>query len=244
MSSTAFDSRTLGMTGLCRLSYNGPGSNLCITLEESNVTTTCELTTYEPETIMGNGPTTDSDDFEIPFDRNTLTQKVIMRASLLHDAIAELATTSPDRLTIVSSPKAPYFSLSAIGPLGSATVDFNKDATSAYPSKDGAPGPQLLETFQVAGRRVVNTYKFSVIRATAKAMAVAEKVSIRTDAQGVLSLQFMVQLEGGHVTFVDFRFVPYVDEDGDAETEEETDAEGAEEEGGEHEDGGGGGMFD
>ena len=75
-------------------------------------------------------------------------------------------------------------------------------------------------------------------------MAVAEKVSIRTDARGVLSLQFMVQLEGGHVTFVDFRFVPYVDEDGDAETEEETDAEGAEEEGGEHEDGGGGGMFD
>jgi len=235
MSSTAFDSRTLGMTGLCRLSYNGPGSHLCITLEESNVTTTCELTTYEPETIMGNGPTTHSDDFEIPFDRNTLTQKVIMRASLLHDAIAELATTSPDRLTIVSSPKAPYFSLSAIGPLGSATVDFNKDATSAYPSEDGAPGPQLLETFQVAGRRVFNTYKFSVIRATAKAMAVAEKVSIRTDAQGVLSLQFMVQLEGGHVTFVDFRFVPYVDEDGDADGDEETEEE---------EEVGNGGMLD
>ena len=63
-------------------------------------------------------------------------------------------------------------------------------------------------------------------------MAVAEKVSIRTDAQGVLSLQFMVQLEGGHVTFVDFRFVPYVDEDGDAEAEEtdEGEAEGEEEE--------------
>jgi len=229
MSSTAFDTRTLGMTGLCRLSYNGPGSDLCITLEESNVTTTCNLTTYEPETIMGNGPATDTDDLEIPFDRNTLTQKVIMRASLLYDAIAELATTSPDHLTIVSSPKAPYFSLSAIGPLGSATVDFNKDSTTTSSGKDGAPGLQLLETFQVAGRRVVNTYKFSVVRATAKAMAVAEKVSIRTDAQGVLSLQFMVQLEGGHVTFVDFRFVPNVeDDDDDAETEEDREDDEAE----------------
>ena len=164
------------------------------------------------------------------------------KRQLLHDAIAELATTSPDRLTIVSSPKAPYFSLSAIDPLGSATVDFNKDATAATTNKDGAPGPQLLETFQVAGRRVVNTYKFSVIRATAKAMAVAEKVSIRTDAQGVLSLQFMVQLEGGHVTFVDFRFVPYVDEDGDAEAEEETDE--GEAEGEEEEEDGSGGMLD
>jgi cell cycle checkpoint protein len=62
-------------------------------------------------------------------------------------------------------------------------------------------------------------------------MAVASKVSIRGDKQGVLSLQFMIELgnggngdntgggaiaAGGHlagnVSFVDFRFVPLVDE--------------------------------
>lgn len=220
-SSTAFDARSLGMSGLCRFTYAGIGSPLCITLEENNVITTCQLTTYEPESIMGTSAD-DIEDLEIPFDRNALTQKVIMRATLLHDAIAELATTTPDKLTIVSSPRAPYFSLSAIGPLGSTTVDFNKDAVAA-PQCDGAPGAQLLETFQVASQRVVNTYGFEAIRKAVKAMAIAEKVSIRTDSQGVLSLQFMVQLEGGHVTFVDFKFVPYVAAEDEDEEEDEED---------------------
>lgn len=62
-------------------------------------------------------------------------------------------------------------------------------------------------------------------------MAVANKVSIRGDRQGVLSLQFMIEFDnnghggapggmrssgastGGTVTFVDFRFVPLLDDD-------------------------------
>lgn len=48
-------------------------------------------------------------------------------------------------------------------------------------------------------------------------MACASKVSIRGDGQGVLSLQFMVEVEGGGVSFVDFRFVPFVPEEGEEE---------------------------
>lgn len=64
-------------------------------------------------------------------------------------------------------------------------------------------------------------------------MAVANKVSIRGDRQGVLSLQFMIELDengsknrssreiastsGGNVTFVDFRFVPLLDENNEGE---------------------------
>ena len=62
-------------------------------------------------------------------------------------------------------------------------------------------------------------------------MAVANKVSIRGDRQGVLSLQFMIEFDkagsattsnssrpvkeapASTVSFVDFRFVPLVDED-------------------------------
>lgn len=63
-------------------------------------------------------------------------------------------------------------------------------------------------------------------------MSVANKVSIRGDQQGVLSLQFMIELDEGQtpagrsigagikgvgpVCFVDFRFVPLLDEE-DAE---------------------------
>ena len=198
----AFDNRVLGMTGVCRLSYAGTGEPLCIILEESGVTTTCELVTYEPELHE-----------DIPLQRNALAQKIIMRASWLFDAITELSSTSPASLTISASPTAPYFTLSAAGPLGSATVEFSKDQ-------------QLLETFQVP-RRTTNTYKYSLVKHAARAMVAASKVSIRGDEQGVLSLQFMIEVDGGGVSFVDFRFVPLVPEEG--EDDEEDEGEGGEE---------------
>ena len=194
--SGAFDNRILGMNGICRLSYAAVGEPLCIILEETGVTTTCKLVTYEPELQE-----------EIPLRKDAIVQKIIMRASWLQDAINELSSTSPTRLTIVSSPTAPYFTLSSSGPLGSATVEFSKD-------------PQLLETFQVP-RRIVNTYKYSLIKGASRAMAIASKVSIRSDEQGVLSLQFMIEVENGGFSFVDFRFVPFISEDGEGEEESE-----------------------
>ncbi|KAA6415319.1 MAG: putative DNA repair exonuclease rad1 [Lasallia pustulata] len=169
---TPFSTRLLGTPSLCRLSYARPGSPLSITLEEGSLTTTCELATYLPEFPP-----------EIPLARDALAQKIIMRASWLHDAVTELASTSPTRLTMTAAPTAPYFSLAATGPLGSAEVEFGRDRG-------------LLETFQVE-RRVSNTYKFSMVRAAGRAMACASKVSIRGDEWGVLSLQFMIEVEGG-----------------------------------------------
>lgn len=182
------------MAGICRLTYAAIGDPLCIVLEEAGVTTTCELVTFEPEFRE-----------EIPLQRDALAQKVIMRASWLHDAITELSSTSPTRLTIVASPTAPYFTLSTSGPLGSATVEFSND-------------PQLLETFQVS-KRTVNTFKYSLISGASRAMAIASKVSIRGDEQGVLSLQFMIENDDGGVSFVDFRFVPFVPEEGEGDEE-------------------------
>lgn len=192
----AFENRVLGMNGICRLSYAANGEPLCIILEETGVTTTCELVTYEPDFQE-----------EIPLQKDAIAQKIIMRASWLHDAINELSSTSPTRLTMVSSPTAPYFTLSSSGPLGSATVEFSKD-------------PQLLETFQVP-RRTINTYKYSLIKGASRAMSIATKVSIRSDEQGVLSLQFMIEVEGGGISFVDFRFVPYIPEAGERDEDGE-----------------------
>ena len=180
------------MTGMCRLSYHSPGDPLCIILEEAGVTTTCELVTYEPEL-----------EEEIPLQRESLTHKIIMRASWLYDAIIELSSTSPTRLTMIASPTAPCFTLSSTGPLGSAAVEFSKK-------------PDLLETFH-AERRTVNSYKFSLIKGAARAMDMATKVSIRGDEQGVLSLQFMFEVDDGRVSFVEFLFVPLEPEDEDDE---------------------------
>ena len=157
-----------------------------------------EFTTYEP-----------SYPEEIPLQKDAIVQKIIMRASWLHDAVLELSSTQPNRLLMISSPQPACFILSSTGPLGSAQVEFSKD-------------PGLLETFQVS-KRTVNTYKYSMIKSASRAMAAASKVSIRTDVQGVLSLQFMIEMDqqgqdSGH-SFVDFRFVPYLDQDDEGEAD-------------------------
>jgi len=192
----AFSNQALGMSGVCRLSYAGIGSPFSIILEEAGVTTTCNLNTYEPESPE-----------EIPFQRDAMQVKIIMQARWLYDAVQELSSTSPSSLEITASPTVPYFSLSAAGHLGSASVDFSK-------------GRELLETFTVA-EKWTQSYKFEMIKAASEAMRLASKVSIRGDEQGVLSLQFMVEVEGGGVSFVDFRFVPFLRED-------EEDEEGSE----------------
>jgi len=61
-------------------------------------------------------------------------------------------------------------------------------------------------------------------------MRIASKVSLRGDEQGVLSLQFMVEVEGG-AAFVSFKFVPFLqDEEGSgSDRSEEEESEGGEE---------------
>jgi cell cycle checkpoint protein len=200
----AFSNQALGMAGVCRLSYAGIGSPFSIILEESGVTTTCNLNTYEPEGAE-----------EIPFQRDAMQVKIIMQARWLFDAVSELSSTSPSRLDITAHTGAPYLSLSAAGPLGSASVEFAK-------------GRDLLETFTVA-EKWTQSYKFEMIKAAAEAMRLASKVSVRGDEQGVLSLQFMVEVEGGGISFVDFRFVPFIsdenEEDEGSSQEEEEDYE-------------------
>lgn len=216
---SAFSNTNLGMTGICRFSYAGEGEAFQVILEEAGVTTTCELVTYEAEGME-----------EIPFEKSALEAKIILQSRYLWDAIQEISAMTSmssgpsSRLKVVASERLPYFSLSAAGALGSAAVEFSKSR-------------ELLETFQVRGRWV-QYYKFDFVRQAGEAMKLASKVSLRGDRQGVLSLQFMIEAEGGAggpgsyppthgISFVDFRFVPCVEEgeDEDVVTEDDQDYE-------------------
>ncbi|KAI1459523.1 DNA repair exonuclease rad1 [Annulohypoxylon moriforme] len=195
----AFNHQNLGMPGTCCMMYEEDGAPLSIILEETGVKTQCNMMTY----------TSESPD-DIPFDREDLAFKIIMNARWLLDALSELAPMAPARITIAALQNAPYLSLSSGGGLGSASVDFSN-------------GRDLLETFSVRDRWV-QSFKFDFIKSATEAMRIANKVSFRGDGQGVLSLQFMVEIEGGAVSFLDFRFVPYVtQEDEEAESEDEDD---------------------
>ncbi|KAI0548406.1 DNA repair exonuclease rad1 [Xylaria curta] len=195
----AFSHQTLGMPGTCCLVYEEEGQPLSVVLEESDVNTQCNIVTYTPES---------PDD--IPFDREDLTFKIIMQARWLLDGLSELAPMSPARITVSALPNAPYLKLASGGAIGSASVDFSS-------------GRDLLETFSVR-EPWIQSFKFDLVKSASEAMRIASKVSFRGDGQGVLSLQFMVEIEGGLVSFLDFRFVPYITQE-DEESESETDEE-------------------
>lgn len=203
------------MNNMCRIAYDAPGSPLTIILTEATIRTTCNLTTYEPAFSE-----------EIPFDRQGLAFKTIMRGTWLYDAVSELSSTSPEKLTLWarSRGKKPFFALSSSGTLGSARVEFNNTPSRppppppTNPTAEAPPPPSnLLETFQLSDPTSTfrASYKFSLIQRAARAMSVATKVSVRVDEQGVLSLQFMIEVEAGKVSFVDFRFVPLVEDEAD-----------------------------
>jgi cell cycle checkpoint protein len=219
----AFSNSVLGINGICRLNYDAPGAPLTIVIEEQGIRTTCKLNTYEPSFVS-----------DIPFSRENIAMKVIMRAGYLFDAIAELSNNNPQVITL--SARKRTFTVAASSPLGSATVDFHRDAqgtTHRAPAAnehgdeeaDGENGQKqsssgLLETYLLAtdNGSFSQSYKFAHVASTKKALQAATKVSIRADEQGVLSLQFMIEnLEGGGVSFVDFRFVPLVGDDDERE---------------------------
>ncbi|KND90975.1 DNA damage checkpoint control protein rad1, partial [Tolypocladium ophioglossoides CBS 100239] len=195
----AFSNQTLGISGTCTLLYAEEGDPFKVTIEESGVKTTAGLTTYLPEIPE-----------DIPFDRNDVSFKIIMQSRTLLDSLAEISPTSPEKLTITAMKTSPYLSLAGTSDLGSSGVDF-------------ARGRDLLETFTIADRWS-QTYKFDFVKSSSEAMRIASKVSLRGDGQGVLSLQFMVDMDGGKRSFLDFRFVPFMmheDDEGVEEEEEE-----------------------
>ncbi|KAJ5109105.1 Rad1/Rec1/Rad17 [Penicillium angulare] len=247
--SSAFSAPALLMDRSCTIQYAAHGAPLSIAIDEAGVKTTCELVTYEAE----------DDESDIPLQRNSIIMKIIMRSAWLHNAISELNSSTPTILKISASAKRePYFALSgAGGPFSESTVEFSvdqqnnegdastqasktqkvqaDDGTSRARSTRSKLAPTVTETFLVTppssmGERINQSYRFALISKAARAMAVANKVSIRGDRQGVLSLQFMIELEDkdsnatgrpvgagirptGPVCFVDFRFVPLLDEE-------------------------------
>lgn len=192
--------------GVCSFTYDGEGSPLSINMTEAGVTTTCDLTTYEAESPE-----------EIPFNRDNIELRTVMRSNYLLDAIAELSSMNPTELTLQAFPttrQGANLSFSASGALGSAAVDFTTHTDSETP---------VLESFSCSNR-TSGSFKFSLIKAAQRAMASSNKVSLRLDEEGVLCMQFLVEVDAGGtgngVVFVEFRVVPLVegeaDEDGDS----------------------------
>ncbi|XP_055554484.1 cell cycle checkpoint protein RAD1 isoform X2 [Falco cherrug] len=183
---TIFGTSSLpGTSTALRMCYRGYGSPLMLFLEEGGVVTVCKINTEEPAELL---------DFD--FCSTNVVNKIILQSEGLREAFSELDMTS-EVLQITTSPDKPYFRLSTFGNAGSAHLDYPRDS-------------DLMEAFHCSQTQT-NRYKISLLKPSTKALALSCKVSIRTDAQGFLSLQYMIRNEDGQICFVEYYCCP--DED-------------------------------
>ncbi|KFQ35395.1 Cell cycle checkpoint protein RAD1 [Mesitornis unicolor] len=183
---TIFGTSSLpGTSTALRMCYSGYGYPLMLFLEEGGVVTVCKINTQEPEELL---------DFD--FCNTKVVNKIILQSEGLREAFAELDMTS-EVLQITMSPDKPYFRLSTFGNAGSAHLDYPRDS-------------DLMEVFH-CNQTQTNRYKISLLKPSTKALALSCKVSIRIDAQGFLSLQYMIRNEDGQICFVEYYCCP--DED-------------------------------
>ncbi|KAM4639019.1 cell cycle checkpoint protein RAD1 [Amazona ochrocephala] len=180
---TIFGTSSLpGTSTALKMCYRGYGYPLMLFLEEGGVVTVCKINTEEPEDLL---------DFD--FCNTKVVNKIILQSEGLREAFVELDLTS-EVVQITMSPDKPYFRLSTFGNAGSAHLDYSKDS-------------DLMEVFH-CNQTQTNRYKISLLKPSAKALSLSCKVSIRTDAQGFLSLQYMIRNEDGQICFVEYYCCP------------------------------------
>ncbi|XP_066935355.1 cell cycle checkpoint protein RAD1-like isoform X2 [Clytia hemisphaerica] len=173
-----------------KMCYAGHGYPLKLLLaEEGGILTDCSITTMDADDVV---------DFN--FSSTDVLNKVIMKSLALKDAFQELDMTS-DVIQILMSPDAPYFRISTFGNSGSAHVDYPKDS-------------EMVETFECVQTQS-NRYKTSLLKPSTKALVPSNKVSIRMDDRGFLSLQYMILNEDGQICFVEYLCAPNEELEGD-----------------------------
>ncbi|XP_025091169.1 cell cycle checkpoint protein RAD1-like [Pomacea canaliculata] len=165
-----------------KMCYAGYGSPLVLVLEEDGVLTDCSLKTLDPDEVL---------DFD--FCSTNVINKIIMKSECLKEVFNELDVTS-EVLQILMSPDAPYLQLSTFGSAGSTHSSFLKES-------------DMVEAFQCTQTQS-SRYKMQLLRPSSKALALSTRISMRTDARGFLSLQYMIRNEDGQICFVEYFCAP------------------------------------
>mmetsp|Transcript_25154 Transcript_25154/g.65628 ORF Transcript_25154/g.65628 Transcript_25154/m.65628 type:complete len:292 (-) Transcript_25154:278-1153(-) len=168
-----------------KMSYVGYGSPLVLLLEDEGVLTDCSVRTSEPSDPLG-----------IEVRQTEIPGNIIMKSHWLAEVFAEFDPTS-ESVEIVISPDKPFFRLSTRGSGGSTHVDCPKDS-------------DLIESF-TCGQTMVYSYSLKLLKPTEKALAISSRISIRMNAFGTMSIQFLVEADNGHVTFIEFLLLPLDD---------------------------------
>ncbi|KAJ3293350.1 ssDNA endodeoxyribonuclease [Blyttiomyces sp. JEL0837] len=158
-------------------------------LEENDVVTVCRLTKSDHErTLMLNSD----------FGKQPLQAKIIMSSTWLKESLHELDSTA-ENIVIQVSPADPFLRISASGISGDAQMD--------YPKHE-----DVLESFFCLNP-MKSMFRFSLIQPALKALSLSDKISLRLNQAGFLSIQFLIPVtDKGDVGFVEFLCSPLEEE--------------------------------
>ena len=140
---------------------------------------------------------------------HSLAVTSFVRLVTLQSVFSEIDFTS-EILEIMVSTGKPYLRFSTYGLTGSTHIDFSRDSDliESFCCELGAPE----EDSQPGARRMRCRYRLALMKPVCKPLALATRVSLRIEARGFLSMQFMVPADDAKVSFIEFFCVPDVEE--------------------------------
>jgi hypothetical protein len=172
----------------------------------SNISTQCRIKTLAESEQSFNA----SNDLFIALrDSDNVGQAVIF-SDALSDAFCEIySLPGAATVSLLMSPVAPFFQLSAKGTTGECTIDFPK-------------GSESFKTFQCQ-RTIRHQYQLLLIQDALKVLPTAHQTNIQMSDNGLLCFQHRLQHKGGEVSYVEFVILPDEEEDSDEDADDDED---------------------
>lgn len=173
-----------------KMMYKGEGSPLLILLEphdDEQVSTECAIKTTNVDEPM---------EYELDPNSSSLNT-LFMRGPDLSNIFHELDKAA-EEYEFTISPLKPHFKIATLGIM------------QAESSVEVAKSSDMIILFNCRETTVAQ-YKSQQIRLTNKALQVATKVAIKTDASGLLELHFMLQSDDQEEMYVRFFITPLLE---------------------------------
>jgi len=171
-----------------QIRFAGEGRPLLLEMSDGDMVSSSGISTAESE-----------DPIDFCFTDNPVVNKLIIQATALKEALAELAWWG-DSLKIHMSPNSPHLRMSSKGPNGSCEIDFPSSC-------------EVLDEFNCP-EDTTDSFRFSLLDRVQKALGCAISACLRVNQRGMLSIQLAIKDDSHITTCVEFLVCP------DAEQEE------------------------
>uniref|UniRef100_F1LDQ1 Cell cycle checkpoint protein RAD1 n=2 Tax=Ascaris suum TaxID=6253 RepID=F1LDQ1_ASCSU len=183
-----------GANTALKMTYSGYGEPLKVMLEKDGIVVKCVIRTQNPDVVL---------DFD--FDASKIPIKVIMKPQKLKEAFHEFDSSSS---TVTVKVNRRMLCLSTEGDLGKIKTEFPQHS-------------EQIERLECK-EEVEYSYRLCLIKRLTPSLNLCQKVSLRIDYRGILSVQFMIEQSDNNHIFIEFFCVPDADIYGGNENSQES----------------------